>query len=304
MQTVEAGHRIALKNILFATDFSPYSDLALPYAKAIARRYGATLHAAHIMPTEADLCAVAPDNWPALVEEEDKIIKGYVEQIENQLRGVSHKIWTRRGHAPTALVEIVEAQDIDFLVLGTHGRAGVRKLFVGSVAEQILRRAGCPVLSVGPNVSSKPGDESKFRRIVFATDFSKGSLAALPYALSFAEEDQSQLTLLHVIAQPKAGIIDLKDVTASVMERLKELVPPEAELWCKAECLVEFSQLYAPPADQILAVARERDADLMVLGVRPVEGNMGVVTHLASTTAQILTQATCPVLTVRGQYAG
>jgi nucleotide-binding universal stress UspA family protein len=107
-----------------------------------------------------------------------------------------------------------------------------------------------------------------------------------------------------VIGQPAAGILDLQDVITSVLRRLQKLVPPEAEPWCKAECKVEFGQLYAPPAERILESARDRNADLIALGVRPVQGDLGVVTHLASTTAQILTQANCPVLTVRGQYAG
>jgi nucleotide-binding universal stress UspA family protein len=303
MQTVEAGHRIAIKNVLWATDFSLSSKAALPYAISVARRYEATLHAAHIVPIEADMSAMSPDHWPALLEEEDRIIEGYVEQLENQLQGAPHEVWTRRGKIPEALADIVEEQDIDLLVLGPHGRTGVRKLFAGSVAETIFRRVRCPVLTVGPNLLSKPNDEIQFRHILFATDFSKGSLAALPYAISMSEEDQAQLTLLHVIGQPAAGILDLKDVITSVLGRLKELVTPEAEPWCKAECKVEFGQLYAPPAERILEIARDRKADLIVLGVRPVHGDLGVVTHLASTTAQILTQAACPVLTVPGQYA-
>lgn len=300
MNTVEAGRRIALKNVLFATDFSPCSNAALPYAVSVARRYGATLHAAHVMPTQADLLFMSPENWSAVLEQEDKMIQGYVEQLAHQMQGLPHEVLTPRGMVSDALARIVQEREIDLLVVGTHGRGGVRKLFMGSVAEEILRHAACPVLSIGPNVSCKPNGEIQFHHILFPTDFSEESLAALSYAISLAEDDQAQLTLLHVIEHPAAGIVDLGAVTASGMRRLKELVPPEAEPWCHVECSVEFGQQFAPPAARILEIAGERATDLIVLGVRPVHGKSGFATHLASTTAQILTQAACPVLTVRG----
>jgi nucleotide-binding universal stress UspA family protein len=102
------------------------------------------------------------------------------------------------------------------------------------------------------------------------------------------------------VEQPAAGIIDAATVTASLLRRLRELIPPDAEPWCHAECLVAFGQVHASPADRILEVAKDKAADLIVLGVRPAHGDLGLVTHLASTTGRILTQAVCPVLTVRG----
>jgi nucleotide-binding universal stress UspA family protein len=303
MRTITAGRRIALKNILFATDFSPCSTAALPYALSVARRYGATLHAAHVIPTPTEFVLMSPEGWPAVAQAEDQRIQPYIDQLERQLQGLSHSVLTPKGTVANVLAQIIEEREIDLLVLGTHGRAGMGKLFMGSVAEEVFRRAPCPVLSVGPNVSRQPTDEIQFHRIVFATDFSKNSLAALPYAVSLAEEDQAQLALLHVVEQPAAGIADLDEVKAYVMRSLKELVPPEAEPWCHTECLLEFGRQFAPPAERILEIAEDQAADLIVLGVRPVRGKLGLATHLASTTAHILTQAACPVLTVRGGCA-
>ena len=303
MHTVEAGKRIALKNILFATDFSPCSNAALSYALSVARRYGARLQVAHVIPTKAEMLFMSPESWPAVAEEEDKRIQACIEQLEKQCQGLPHDVLKPEGKVADALAQIIEEREIDLLVLGIHGRSSVRKLFMGSVAEEVFRRAACPVLSVGPNVSSKPDGEIQFQHIVFATDFSEDSLAALPYAVSLAEEDQAQLALFHVVEQPAAGIADLEGVKASLMRRLRELVPPEAEPWCHAECLLQFGRQFAPPAERILEIAGDPAADLIVLGVHPVHGKLGLVTHLASTTAQILTQAACPVLTVRGGYA-
>jgi nucleotide-binding universal stress UspA family protein len=303
MHTVEAGTRIALKNILFATDFSPCSYAALPYALSVARRFGATLHAAYVKPTEAEIFFASPESWPRAEEDEKTSLLPYVAELEKQLQGLPHDVLTPRGNVADALAQIIADRDIDLLVLGTHGRSGVGKLFLGSIAEEIFRRTPCPVLSVGPHVSCKPDGEIQFQHIVFATDFSEDSLAALPYAVSLAEEDQAQLALLHVVEQLAAGIADLAGVKASLMLRLRELVPPEAEPWCHAECLLEFGRQFAPPAERILEIAAEQAADLIVLGVHPLHGKLGLVTHLASTTAQILTQAACPVLTVRGGTA-
>jgi nucleotide-binding universal stress UspA family protein len=300
VHTVEAGQRIAVKNVLFATDFSACSNAALPYALSITRRYEAKLYAAHVMPTAAEMILMSPESWSVLAEEEDKKTHASMEQLENQFQGLPHEVLTPRGNIADALAQIIAERDIDLLVLGTHGRAGVGKLFLGSVAEEILRRAPCPVLSVGPNVQCPPDGEIQFQHIVFATDFSNDSLAALPYAVSLAEEDQAQLALLHVVEQPAAGILDLEDVRASLLRRLKALVPPEAEPWCRAEYLLEFGRQFAPPAERILEVEKEQAADLIVLGVHPVHGKLDVATHLASTTAHMLTHATCPVLTVRG----
>jgi nucleotide-binding universal stress UspA family protein len=145
--------------------------------------------------------------------------------------------------------------------------------------------------------------QSQFHRILFATDFGTESLAALPYAISLAEEDQSQLTLLHVVEQPSASILDVEEVTESLVRRLKDLVPPEAQSWCHMEFLVEFGHLrqFAPPAERILEIAREQAADLIVLGARPTHGAVSTVSHLTHTTAQhIVAHAACPVLTIRG----
>ncbi len=79
-----------------------------------------------------------------------------------------------------------------------------------------------------------------------------------------------------------------------------ELEPPEAESWCDVQCLVGFSRQFAPPAERILEIARERAADLIVLGVRPTHGAFSTVTHLSHTTAQhVVAHARCPVLTIR-----
>ena len=300
MSTIATGSRISLMNILLATDLSECANSAVPYALSLARRYGATIHAAYVVPADSALFYMSPADWAVVAEDDEKRMRGYISALENQVGYVPHRVMTPRGNVWDALEQIIKEHKIDMLVLGTHGRTGVRKLFMGSVAEDLFRRAECPVLSIGPKVSGTPEREARFRRILFATDFSRESLTALPYAVSLAEEDEAQLALLHVIGQPAAGVVNLAEVSASWEQRLKELVPTNAEPWCHTQYLVEFGQQFASPAEGILRAAEYSATDLIVLGVRSVHRKSGLVTHLASATAHILAHATCPVLTVRG----
>jgi nucleotide-binding universal stress UspA family protein len=296
MTSVAAGTRITLKNILFATDFSPGSNAAFPYAVSIARQYGAKLCAAHVISSEAHLL-LAPEAWPALSLQEEQRIRGQFDRLEEKLHGVPHSVLVRTGDAWKVLSGLVKEQEIDCLVVGTHGRTGFQKFLMGSVAEEIFRHASCPVLTVGPQVRFKTEAPPEFKHIVFATDFSQASLAALPYALSLAEENEAQLALLHILERPALGGVDLESNAAFLLQRLQDLVPPEAEVWCDAACFVEYGEA----TDRILDFARSRNADLIVLGVRPMKGKLDVSTHLATNTAhKVVAHATCPVLTVRG----
>ena len=100
MQTVEVGKRITLKNVLFATDFSPCSNAALPYALSVASQFGATLHATHVMPTIAEMVLMSPDGWPTMAEEADeKRVQACFEQLEKQFQGLPTKCGWREARS-------------------------------------------------------------------------------------------------------------------------------------------------------------------------------------------------------------
>jgi len=132
--------------------------------------------------------------------------------------------------------------------------------------------------------------------LLYATDFSRESLAALPYAVSLAQEHQAQLALLYVLERADASIKDAELNAASLLHRLHSLVPPEAELWCHPKYFVKFGA----PADQILELATMRRPHLIVLGVRRGRGPILAAAHAPMGTAhKVVSQANCPVLTVR-----
>ncbi len=295
MKAVDALTPISLKNILLATDFSPCSEAALPYALSVARRYGAKLYAAHVLTPDVHPL-VPPASWESLAELVERQMESEAQRLDEQLKGIPHELVFRAGDIWEVLSDTIEKNEIDLLVVGTHGRTGVQKLLMGSVAEEIYRQAARPVLTVGPHVSANPEDVVDLHEILYATDFSRESLAALPYAVSLAQEHQAQLDLLYVLERADASIKDAELSAVSLLHRLHVLVPPEAELWCHPKYFMK----YGAPADQILELATMWRADLIVLGVRRGTGPILAATHVPMGTAhKVVSQAKCPVLTVR-----
>ena len=302
-----ASTAISIKNVLFATDFSPASEAALPYAIAISRRYGSTLHAAHVV-SEAALARsggwVDPSMLATVYENMQNEAREKMHGLSSRLGVIPHHVWVCSGLFWDALAGIISEHQVDLLVAGTHGRTGVNRLLMGSMAEEILRHARCPVLTVGPKVSESREElqtgngeppEVRFRRILYATDFTPESLAARPLAISLAQEFQARLTLLHVIGE-HTDPNRLSSTMENAKRRLEGLVSKVEGLPQRPAFLLEFGS----PAEGILETAKEQHADLIVLGVRPL-GYMGLATHIPWTTApKVVGGALCPVLTIRG----
>jgi nucleotide-binding universal stress UspA family protein len=295
MATTQAGIELKMKNILYLTDFSEPSEEALPVATAIARSYGATVHALHV------LTPVIPESCPEAIKADDELAEMEMQKVESQLAGVDHD--TRVAQAVevwTAIDEAVAKQNIDLIVLGTHGRTGTQKLLMGSVAEEIFRRSSVPVLTIGPDVRLN-NRGPRFQRVLFATNFTPHSLSAAAYAASLAHENQSRLVLLHVMRKRQAGDAaeesGFEMSVAEAIHQLYETVPRSAELGIPPEVAVEFGE----PGDRIIEAARQRGADLIVMGVRDAAGHIGAATHLDRAIAhKVVAHAPCPVLTVRG----
>ncbi len=297
MKTLDVQTRIQLKNILFTTDFSPASRSAVPYALELAKHYGATLHAFHVR-TPVVNPMTQPRSWKHLEEIAQAEAEQQRRELLNAFAGIKTDILLKEGDLWSNLEEVAEKSKIDLIVTGTRGRSGIAKFLLGSTAEEIYREASCPVLTVGPHLQTEPASTGEFSNILFATDFSPESVAAAPYAISLAQEYQAHLTLLHVVADPKANeLVQPSDLTTSAEHLLHNLLPPDAELWCVPKYVVECGKA----ADKILDVAGRSKADLIVLGVREPGGPPAMATHLPTATAyKVVSHATCPVLTVRG----
>lgn len=305
----EPSLAVSIKNVLFATDFSASSEAALPYAAAICRHFGSTLHVVHVL-SEASLLMMTGGvdyvSMGTIYDDAHTEAKEKLDEIAERLEGIPLRSYVRHGQVWRNLNGIIGDNQVDMIVLGTHGRTGLGKLLLGSVAEDILRHASCPVLTVGPKVSGraklpafpKRGHdvaplELELRQIVVATDFAPSSAHIAQRAIKLAEEFRARLTLLHVIEDytqlgSRPGPIE------EGVGRLQALIPADATLQYPAETILEFGS----PAERILKVAIERDADMIVLGARSAR-DIGS-THLPWSSAHhVIAQAHCPVLTIR-----
>jgi len=298
MSAIQSSARITVKNILFLTDFSDPSEAALPLACATAREYGATVHALHVLMPHSYMYT-APDTTEAAIEALEESAQADMQRVESKLAGVTHEVRVTRGTEVWAPVEeAITNCHADLLILGTHGRTGAQKMILGSVAEEVFRRSIVPVLTVGPRAREGMHGAARFHRVLHATDFSPEARAAAPYAVSLAQENQAHLVLLHVMdgrrshnSPPGAGMS-----IAVAMHELLELVPSDAELWCRPEPVVQYGQV----AERILEESKGRHADLIVLGVRGAAGHLRAATHFRRSVAyQVVANARCPVLTVR-----
>ena len=293
MQTLTVPTHIALRNILFATDFSDVSRAALPFALELARCYAGKVFLTHVVPYDPYL-SVPLEPIPVDVDlfwnREKQNMADFV--ASSQFGDVAHEEIMQRGELWAVISDVIRRKEIDLVVLGTHGRHGFTKVVLGSGAEKIYRHAKCPVLTIGPGVAGKSAAGWTPKHILFATDFSDTSLNALPHALSLAKEKQATLTFLHLI--PLLPHDHQEKIEQTTRERLKALMP--AEPGCKPEFEVRFDT----PVHGILQVARERQADLIVMGVgKPAAAPLG--SHSPwSTASDVVREAPCPVLTVRG----
>ena len=289
------SYRIQLNNIIFATDFSTAAEAALPFAARIARSFGAKLFAVHAKMPE-NYALPSTEVWPAAIAQLEEKKVELTRNMYNRFPSVESEVLIGEGSVCGVVEAVADEKKADLIVVGTSGRRGIGKFVLGSVAEEILRRAKCPVLTVGPYYEMEPLGEVKFSKIVYATNFGEASPAAAAYAVAFAEEYQAHLTLLHVIEHPKVGeLVSPHELEASAIELLRGLVPQQAELWCEPKAIA----LRGSPAERILETAEKEKADLIVMGVREAKGVVRA-THLpAAVLHQVVSQATCPVLTVR-----
>jgi nucleotide-binding universal stress UspA family protein len=286
------------KNILFATDFSPASDQALDYAASLARRFASKIYLGHIITLDA-FPLMSPEFAVRSLKELRVAAEQTMEQLQQSgcLNGVTSQVVIHGGELWPALEEIVKLYDIDLIVCGTRGAGAVRKVLIGSGAEEIFRKAKGPVLTVGPSTDRDPFYELEFKNIVFATDFGKGAKREAEYAFELAQEHRSRLKFLHVIPHREAyGEHVLAEMIKDSEAQLRSLVPPASQLHCKLDFEVAVGK---PVVDQVLKCAQETKANLIVMGAKARGGHAGNVPYTKA--YRVASSAHCPVLTVRSQ---
>lgn len=290
METTERTQKIALKNLLFATDFEASSKRALPFALMIAEHYGAKLCAAHVIPPSVYSFSRYEPMENILRETRD-YANYALNQVVEPLRRRTQPCDTvlAEGNIAEELEAIAGEYSIDLIVVGTSSRSGLGKVFLGSVAEELIRASKCPVLTVGPHTSTNA--LVAVHSVVCAIDFSPVSLLATDFAVSLAHDFQSRLSLVHVLE----GILsDWPDTVHATGDRLRSMVPTGCDLAYPPQVLVETGSV----TDRIVRVAAEVKADLIVMGARGAGSFAHAASHLGSITHSIISSAFCPVITV------
>jgi nucleotide-binding universal stress UspA family protein len=301
---------IEIRRILCPIDFSEYSRRALDHAIAIARWYESTITVLHVF-SPAPVAAVAPGAvvfQPIVLTPVDRNrlladVKAFAET--EGAPGVEIDAVVREGNTAREVLEHATSINADLLVMGTHGRSGFERLLLGSVAEKVLRKASCPVMTVPKQLpEAVPAGPVIYKRILCPVDFSESSLHALKYATSLAQEADGQLTVLHVVAQEfeyipgietdgGMAIRDfLKERENALQRQLQQLVAGAPEF-----CRLESLMTHGKPWREVLRVAAEIQSDLIVMGVQG-RGAADLL-FFGSTTQHVVREASCPVLTLR-----
>jgi nucleotide-binding universal stress UspA family protein len=300
--------KIQIKKILCASDLSDFSNITIPIGVSLARAFNADLYICHIVDLTAT--AIYHDGFYTPIEMQDQAA-AYAEETLAQIVGaadVNCQTLIQTGHPADSVTRLAEEKKIDLVIAATHGRSGLKRLVIGSVTERLMRTLACPLLIVrspDPRITA-PGDlESKFKRILVGCDFSAASDQALQYGLNLAQELQSELHLVHVIA-PAVYENLLKSSATSAPGRSPELreqlkarlaarLPEESYHWCDPKTQI----LAGRPFEEITKYAVIHKMDLIVLGAR----GLGLVEKLSvgSTTDRVARQAPCPLLSVGAQ---
>jgi nucleotide-binding universal stress UspA family protein len=295
---------VAIRRILCPTDFSDFSESALEQAIALGKRYRAEITCLHVVPT-----LMPPSIGFALPPRSDaRARQAALEELGRfaapaRAAGFEPRLEVREASVAPTILEVARSLPADLVVMGTHGLSGFERLMLGSVAEKVLRRAPCPVLTV-PQRAAKPSTEPRtaYERILVPLDFADSSLLALRMALYLATDFGSRLTLLHVMeGLPDDRTRDWSHWTVPeyrnaleeyARERLHGVLDTDERKGFCVEEVVTSGKAYA----EILRVAEERTASLVVMGTHGASlGNA----LFGSTAQHVVRASACPVLTVR-----
>lgn len=294
---------LSIERILFPTDFSEGSKRAFPQAAFLADWHDAELHVVNVtgrhqhdyeeaktqFPIGVDTLntwlrrptrANAETNWPDL-----GVMSIVQEQIESAVPG-------------EALVDYSDANDVDLVVMGTHGRRGVDRMLFGSVTEEVVRTAPCPVLTVRADAERAP--DQAVRRVLVPIDFSDASVAALRHAKEIALTYGAEVDLLHVVETPTYpsayGIESVPFPMPEVLERSEEQLGDLAREEIGYEHVMVSSEV-GSPARTILDYVEEQEVDLVVIATHGRTGLDRLV--LGSVTERVMRQAPTPVFVVK-----
>lgn len=284
-----------IDNVLLATDFSPATESALPYAVGIAERYQAKLYVVHVINLESfDL--LESESARTLIKEAHDVAVTKMAQLLAPLRLQRERFEAivSEGEISEVLTDMIQHHHIDLAVLGTHGRRAFKKLLLGSIAEEIFRTAPCPVLTVGPKTAPAPA-KSGLRHILYPMEFAPDTSKAAQYAVSLAERYTATLTVMNVRENMAASDSTAEEFPQPFKRWINDNVPQDSDLHNR----IRFERGFGPAADSILDFVAKANVDLIVMAIRDLDPVMAAHLPTSDATHQLVSRAPCPVLTIR-----
>ena len=284
---------ITIKTILCPVDFFPASDAAVTYAAGLAENYGAGIHLLHVIapiPAAAYEYAIDTQVMQSMKEAAEEELTKLAAAVREA--GVEVDFEITFGDVYDEIKRSIEKVKPQLLVVGTHGRRGVERWFMGSTTEKLLRHSPVPLITI--SATGEKRDVPQFRRILVTTDFSDGTSDALAYAFSVAQENESNIALLHVVHDVAADVSGKyrESLVQGVQKQLNDFVPPEARTWCEVRTMVETGVPYRI----ILRVLEDEKIDLLVMNIH----GKGMLDRalLGSTAERVVRVAPCPVMLI------
>jgi len=286
---------LQIRNILCPIDFFPASLKAYEYALKLAANYDAGVYALHVVSPLVPTAYDFPLNLSEFTGELQKNSKLQLARLGKKAEKlhVPFRSEVVIGSIDVEIHKALKRSKADFVVMGTHGRRGFERWILGSEADRMLRSCPVPLLTMSVAKGAVP-TPSTIRSILMTTDFSAGSAEALKYAVSFAQECQARLTLLHVVDQVtvESSVKSSLPTIDAIRRQLEKLVPAEAQSRRKVKTVVEVGV----PYNTILAIQKSEKADLLIMNVH----GKGLIDRalLGSTAERVVRAAVCPVLLI------
>lgn len=323
--------RIEPKKIMCAIDFSDFTNIILSYGKSLASEFGSTLCLCHILSGTHMVSSLGHSyiHYPDIETERIQSAREMLEKMAKEI-DIECEVIVSSGHVADEINQIVLKNNIDMVIAATHGGSGIKRFLIGSVTDRLVKILKCPLLVLHAkekHLTSVVEKNIKLKRILVGCDFSQDSSLAFDYALSLAQEFQTQLYLAHVIkptqhiempasnyikiqggdytnwalseymeSQKKADNEDLKNkkmLFRGLEKQLSSLVPEESRNWCTPITIL----LEGQPYKELVDYAGQKKIDMIVLGVH---GHSLLERFtVGSTTDRVISRASCPVLVVR-----
>ena len=287
-----------IKRILLPTDLSETADRALKQAVELAAQHRAKIDILHVVTLEhVDPSSFQQAMNAYMAKVEDEVFDDLSTRSESiKTRGLAvETVVVRRPFPVEAILERIRETEPDVVVIGTHGRSGLRKLLLGSVAARIVLEAPCPVMTVARD-ADVADVEKGFDRILVPVDFNDYSEMAVEAARAL-RAPSGELILEHVVSSPAhpslygGGVAKLfqlhPELPGLIGNRLSELYDGPGEIVVTEGSIVE----------EILETARSKKAQLIVMGTRGL--NRPDYLLLGSVTERVIGRAKVPVLAIK-----